>query len=176
MNVFRVNVADLVHRPGARRRERLSGPVGDVRVVDTAVPPGTEAVVDTLLEWVSEGVLATGTVSAVWRSQCRRCLTAVVGEARAEFRELFEDEPREGESYALRHEQVDLEPLARDALLLELPLAPLCREACEGLCPVCGVDRNVQPCGHRDETRDPRWAALDELFAPGPGEDAGADG
>jgi uncharacterized protein len=160
---FRVNVADLVHRPGARRRERVSGHLGEIRVVDTGVAARADVRVEALLEWVSDGILATGDVSAPWQGLCRRCLIEVQGQARAEFQELFEVNPSDAESYVLRHDHIDLEPLAREVLLLELPLAPLCRDACQGLCPMCGADRNQEPCGHGAAEPDPRWAALDEL-------------
>ncbi|MDQ4134275.1 MAG: DUF177 domain-containing protein [Actinomycetota bacterium] len=163
MTSFRVNVADLVHRPSARRHERVTGHLEGLRVVDTGVEARADVVVDAVLEWVSDGLLARGTVSAPWQGPCRRCLVEVHGHVEAGFQELFEAEPREGESYALRHDHVDFEPLAREVLLLELPLAPLCQEACAGLCPLCGADRNREPCGHQTAERDPRWAALDEL-------------
>ncbi len=160
---FRINVADLVHRPSARRHEQVTGHLEGLRVVDTGVEARADVVVDAILEWVTEGILARGTVSAPWQGVCRRCLTDVQGDVEAEFQELFEATPHDGESYPLGHDHIDLEPLAREVLLLELPLAPLCRDACAGLCPLCGADRNLEPCGHQIAERDPRWAALDEL-------------
>ena len=50
------------------------------------------------------------------------------------------------DTYPLEGDQLDLRPLVRDALLLELPLAPLCREDCRGLCAECGADLNLGPC------------------------------
>ena len=72
------------------------------------------------------------------------------------------------ETYPLRGELLDLQPLIRDALLLELPLAPLCSEDCQGLCPTCGADLNDGPCDCDHAPSDPRWAALDLLKDPGP--------
>lgn len=160
---LRVNVADLARKPGARRHERVSGPLGTMRVVGTTVPGGQQVTVDTVLEWVSDGVLATGEVVTEWTGECRRCLRAVTGEVRAEFRELFEPRPQEGETYPLRQEHIDLEPLAREALLVELPLAPLCSPDCRGLCPNCGADLNAGPCGCAPVEGDPRWQVLDAL-------------
>ena len=57
---------------------------------------------------------------------------------------------------------LDLAPLVRDALVLELPMAPLCRDDCAGLCPQCGANRNEGQCGCV-APRDPRWANLDVL-------------
>ncbi len=160
---LRFNVADLLHRPGARRRVQGTGTLDTVRVVGSTVPADSEASVDALLEWVNDGILATGTATTAFEAECRRCLGPVRGEVTAEFRELFEAHPREGESYLLKGEHIDLAPLAREALLLELPLAPLCREDCQGLCPTCGADLNRGPCGCPPADRDPRWAALDAL-------------
>jgi uncharacterized protein len=160
---FVVNVADLLNRPGARRRDPVSAPVEALRVVDTEVAKGTMATVDAVLEWVSDGILATGTVSADWTGQCRRCLKPVEGRAEARFQELFEPQSREGETYPLLGDRIDLGPLAQETLLLELPLAPLCKEDCAGLCPTCGADLNAGPCGCEAEATDPRWAALDAL-------------
>jgi uncharacterized protein len=163
MKPFIQNVADLVHRPGAHRRMHLEAPLGeDLQVASSTLSARDDVVIDLLLSWATEGLLATGTVAAPFTGECRRCLGPLVGEVVADVQELFEEEPREGESYPLRHETIDLEPLAREALLLGLPLAPLCREDCRGLCPTCGVDLNETP-DHEHPERDERWAALDAL-------------
>ena len=160
---FVVHVADLLRHPGSRREEHLRARLPGLAVSASHVPDG-EVALDVVLDSVREGgLLATGTAVASWEGECRRCLKPITGELRASFQELFEDEPTEGESYPLGHEQVDLEPLAREAVLLELPQAPLCTEDCRGLCPRCGADLNEAPDHHHDEDRDPRWAALDAL-------------
>ncbi|MHB8669737.1 MAG: YceD family protein, partial [Acidimicrobiales bacterium] len=160
---FVLPVADLHHRPGARRGEVLSARLPGMALgrMGVEVPPDAEIGLEVVLEAVTDGILATGSVRATFRAECRRCLGPVGGTARAEFRELFEPRPMEGETWPLRHEEVDLEPLVRDALLLELPLAPLCRKDCRGLCPTCGADLNEGACACVPDDRDPRWAALD---------------
>jgi uncharacterized protein len=70
------------------------------------------------------------------------------------------------ETYPLEGDQLDLRPLVRDALLLELPLAPLCRQDCCGLCTQCGADLNSGPCDCLPAP-DPRWGALDVLRGAG---------
>ena len=158
-----VLVADLLRRPGARRRVHQASVLDSVRVVGSTVPERSEVSVDAMLEWVTDGLLATGAATAPFEAECRRCLTTVRGEVRAPFQELFEFEAREGESYPIRGEHIDLAPLVREAVLLELPLAPLCREDCRGLCPRCGADLNAGPHVCPIEERDPRWAVLDVL-------------
>ena len=160
---FVVSVVDLLRRPGHRREVELHGPVHGLRSVGTAVDTDTDVDVSAGLEAINEGLVVDGTISAPWKSECRRCLTEVRGRTDVEFRELFERQPREGESYPLGHEEVDLEPLIREAVLLALPLTALCRADCEGICPTCGADLNEGPCGCPPAGRDPRWAALDDL-------------
>ena len=59
----------------------------------------------------------------------------------------------------LEGDLLDLEPVLRDAVVLALPLQPLCRDDCPGLCPECGARLADDP-GHQHEALDPRWAAL----------------
>src|SRR5438552_1983719 len=99
-----VSVADLVHGRGARRHVEVRGHV-PVAMVGTSVSADDDVDVHVTLEAVSEGVLATGAVAAPWRAECRRCLRPVAGAVVAEFCELFERHPREGETYPLRQEQ-----------------------------------------------------------------------
>jgi uncharacterized protein len=164
MKPFVVNVADLVNKPGARRRERVEGRLpGPIIVVDSALRTEVPVVVDTLLEWVSDGLLATGTVEGAWEGPCRRCLRPVEGNLEVDVQELFEPTPRDGESYPLGHDHVDLEPLARESLILDLPLVPLCKDDCRGLCATCGKDLNTGDCDCAPAGADVRWAALDVL-------------
>jgi len=125
------------------------------------VPDGADVDVDVELESLSNGVVATGRVRAPWVGACRRCLVEVTGSAEADVREIFEPHPTEGETYLLGGDDtVDLEPLVRDAVLLALPLAPLCRDDCVGPAPDAFPTGPVAPV---DEVRDPRWSALDDL-------------
>lgn len=162
MKAFVVAIADINHQPGARRHEHIEAPIADLFVSSSRVPADAPVALDLWLESVQEGILATGTATTAWVGECRRCLGRASGTLVVDYRELFESEPVEGESYPLRHEQVDLEPLAREAVILALPQAPLCREDCRGLCAGCGADLNEGPCSCEPE-RDDRWAALDVL-------------
>jgi uncharacterized protein len=120
--------------------------VDDLFVSGSEVPEGAEVEVDVVLTPIGHTVEARGEVRAPWVGSCRRCLKPASGIAVGEVLELFEDPSVEGETYPLVHDEVDLEPLARETVVLELPQAPLCREDCLGLCPECGADRNEGTC------------------------------
>ena len=87
----------------------------------------------------------------------------VGGELHIAVSERFGNAPiAEDDLYPITDDTIDLGPLVRDAIVLELPMAPLCREDCLGLCPQCGADRNEAECSCV-APRDPRWANLDVL-------------
>lgn len=143
---FAVGVTSLLRNPGERLQERRQGVIPGLAVSTSRVPDGAEVEVEVGIEAAHPGVLVTGTVRTRWAGECRRCLAEVQGELSAEVRELFESEPDPETTYRLSGEQVDLEQMAHDAVILALPLAPLCRPDCAGLCPRCGADLNAGPC------------------------------
>ena len=175
MDPFVVHVARLRKVAGTRWLEQRRGPVDPEGVIvarspaDSSVPEGAEAVCEVALESFAGGVMVTGTVTAPWRGMCRRCASPVEGVLRIPVRERFSDagtadgrDRGDDEAYPIVGDQLDLGPMVRDAVILELPLAPLCREDCRGLCPYCGCDRNEELCAC-EAPRDPRWANLDVL-------------
>ncbi len=161
-----VNVRELLNQPGAHKHVVQRGPVPDLATPVAWVEAGTEVTVDAEVESVVEGLLVTGQVSVQARLECARCLRVTDHHLRVDVRELFALDPREAtdDGYAvLPDDRVPLDAMARDAIVLAFPPAPLCRPDCAGLCQQCGADRNVTDCGHLQGTSDPRWAGLAEL-------------
>lgn len=156
---LKVQVADLRRNLGTRLEVRRSAALEDVSVVDCAVPPGEVIDVDLVLDAVSDGLVASGTVTVPWTGTCRRCLDPVTGQTAHRVQEAFTLDG-EGDTYVLDGDELDLEPLVRDAATLGLPLAPLCGDDCRG------PDPERFPARSADEAApsgDPRWAALDGL-------------
>jgi len=116
-------------------------------------------------ERVSDGIVVRGTVTGHWRAECSVCLLAIGQDLTVHVDELFEPAPIEGETYPIVGHELDLEQLVRDALLLELPLAPHCPDPCaEPALPTRMDDAEPSPATeHAEEPRDPRWAPLAEL-------------
>jgi len=165
---------ELGRRPGAMRRVRLTVPApADLGLGGVVgVPEGTDIELDLRLESVMEGVLVSGTARAALTGECARCLDRVDRQIDVEVQELFAypdraavngAEPDADEVEMVEGDLVDLEGAVRDAVVLALPQAPLCRDDCPGLCPQCGA-RLVDDPGHVHETSDPRWAALAGLI------------
>lgn len=162
---FVVHVAKLRRVLGTRWHEVRSGTIDDLACSGSRVPAGAELQADVTLESIAGGVDVTGFVLASWTGECRRCLTTAAGTLKIPVRELYTEDGDGEDTYPLIDDEVDLEDLVHDAVLLELPIAPLCDEGCLGLCPMCGVNRNEQTCTCATPC-DERWAALDVLRVP----------
>lgn len=154
--------------PGFAHRLDLTGPAPEQTVSGVLeIPAGTPITVTGLMESVAEGVLVSGTASAVATGSCSRCLRDIDVTVDASFREMFaypesttaattdpDEVPR------LVDDAVDLAPLIHDELVLAMPTIPVCTPDCPGLCSVCGQRLDSVGPDHRHETIDPRWAAL----------------
>jgi uncharacterized protein len=163
---FVVALRELRDVHGVRRHEvRRGWLLEEVAAdVDSRVPPGAEAVADVVLEAFDGGVSVSGRVSAPWQGECRRCLASINGELDVEVRELFRRGGSQEEgTYPINEDHLSLRELVVDALFVGLPLLPLCRDDCRGICAHCGADRNVEDCGCAETEVDPRWAGLRAL-------------
>ncbi|MFF2655006.1 YceD family protein [Streptomyces sp. NPDC058045] len=174
---------ELGRRPGALQRltRTVDAPGGDavlgIKGV-VGVPQGAPVELELRLESVMEGVLVTGTARAEAEGECVRCLEPLGLTLEADFQEMFsypdaddrgrasvdpadDAEDDEGRLF-LEDGLFDLEPVLRDAVVLALPMQPVCREDCPGLCSQCGVRLADDPDHHHDAV-DIRWAALQGL-------------
>lgn len=118
-----------------------------------------------------------GSARTVLELACSRCLDGHRVPVTAEFDLLYlplDDAPAGGEELEVADEDVntafyrdgviDLAEMVHEQLYLALPMKPLCREDCRGLCPACGVNRNTTDCGCDPRWQDPRLSALEALL------------
>lgn len=162
-----IDTQELGRRAGAMlARELTVAAPSDFGTEVIGAPEGSELQISLRLEAVIEGVLVTGDVEANIQGECSRCLAPLSLDLVVDFQELYEhpDEDNKTEdSLLLEGDLLDLEPALRDAIVLALPLAPLCSEDCLGLCTECGFELNNDPEHHHD-TVDARWLALEGLL------------
>jgi uncharacterized protein len=168
-----VNVAGLLgEAPGSHRDLVLE--VAELELGDDLVQAGPVAVVARIAR-TNRGIIVTGGVRTGLAETCGRCLAALRIPIDVPIEEevlplvdlqsgLRLDTSAEPEVFRLTdHHELDLEPLAREAIQLAAPIAPVCRPDCRGLCPDCGTDLNAAPHDHGDAPGDPRLARLLEL-------------
>lgn len=180
-NPLVIDARDLGRRAGSmvELHRVIPAPV-DLGVGLARVPVCSDMDVQLRLESVDEGILVRASVCVEVACDCARCLDPVSYDDEMEFIELYRYQPLnargtaaaepeqedEGEERSLfvKDDFVDLEEPLRDAVVLALPIRPLCSPNCLGLCPTCGVRLDDEP-DHRHETNDPRWAVLGPLAA-----------
>jgi uncharacterized protein len=169
-----VNLAQLLKQPvGTARSYDVNEDLARLdRALDATAPlSGKIKLIRT-----KNGVLLTLTGKTSLRVACSRCLEPVIAPVSLDIEEEFvqtvdiitglplaasQDDPAvliDG------HHEMHLADLVRESLLLALPMHPLCREDCKGLCPQCGRNLNNGPCGCNTEAGDDRWAALKALL------------
>ncbi|MFE5030538.1 YceD family protein [Streptomyces sp. NPDC056683] len=179
-NPFVFDTHELGRRPGAQQRltRTIDAPedFGIKGVI--GVPQGAPVELELRLESVMEGVLVTGTARAQAEGECVRCLEPVGQELEADFQELFsypdaddrgrviaepgDDAEDDEDRFFIEDGLFDLEPVLRDAVVLALPMQPVCQDDCLGLCSECGARLTDDPDHHHDAV-DIRWAALQGL-------------
>jgi len=188
----------LGRQAGSARTRQLTVPApDDLRLELARVPVGADLHLDVRFEAVTEGVLVTGSATAPLAGECARCLAPLTSTVTASFTELYlyqpdkhdkhnrharfddnENDEQDEEELYLDGDLLDLEPVLRDAVVLALPMSPLCREDCPGLCVECGMPlADAGPEHQHQEAMDPRWAALKQYHDQAvtqPGRHAGA--
>jgi uncharacterized protein len=182
--VFQFNTHELPRRAGEMKEYQLDleilEPVG---VPLVAVPAGDVIEVDMRLESVAEGILLSADIYAIAKGECIRCLDPVEITVERKIQELYRYEPtndkggkrKKHSSRTDTSDEIDLDAVdelwldgnemnlevpIRDAIVLDLPVNPLCSEACLGLCPDCGEKWEKLPEDHAHEVIDARWAGL----------------
>ena len=170
---FVVDTRDLGRRAGSMREIHRDLTAPDTWALELVrVAAGAPVALYLRLESVMDGVYLSGTVSAPVSAECGRCLDPISLELEAPLQELFgyQPDPEDADAPVLDGDLIALEGLLRDAVVLALPLNPVCDPDCPGLCPGCGARlAEVGPDHHHDEI-DPRWAALSALTS-GPNSD-----
>ncbi|AZZ39187.1 DUF177 domain-containing protein [Acidipropionibacterium jensenii] len=132
------------------------------------VPEDSPVGLDLRLESVIEGILVTGTAEVTLTGECSRCLEPIEEKSSFDLQELYYypgHEPEEDANRVSDEEEIDLEPVLREAVVLNLKFSPLCRWDCAGLCPECGANLNTHPDHDHGERIDPRWSGLKDLGA-----------
>jgi len=166
---------DLPLRGGERFERNYSLDVAPVFLggtrYDVLIPEGVDVTVDR----VAGGFLVNVSLNAKVYGPCFRCLDEAVLQVRAEEQEFAPTAkggwPESELSAFIEDLTVDIAGIAREALVLALPAQVVCSQACRGLCPQCGQDRNRGDCGCAPAEGDERWSKLKDLRVNADGEE-----
>ena len=175
---FRVSLTHLPRRPGNMWEadlEFVAPP--ELEVGMAKVAPASKMPAQIRIESVLDGVLVNLDFDFEVEAECARCLEPVMWTDHSRVTELFlyeetdsrgrvvqacDDASEELTLFYVQDDAVDLLDSVRDAIVLDLPLSPLCRPDCLGICPQCGDKFEGVP--HDHATTDHRWSALEGLL------------
>ena len=183
-----IDVSRLPRSPGSLLEVAREIPApADLSVAMARVAPESTIDIDIALESVVEGIWMSGTADVDVTAECSRCLDPIEWAETVELEQLFvypatdasgaivrgaADDDATGDAEEpepeVHDDTIDIEGPLRDAVVLSLPLAPLCSPDCAGICPQCGERLESLDTPHDHPDTDPRWAALEALL-----EDAG---
>ncbi|MEN9306010.1 MAG: hypothetical protein RLZZ159_878 [Actinomycetota bacterium] len=165
---FKINLHELPRRAGEMRSyETTFAAPESIGVPLLQIPAGAPIELTFRAESVDDGVLITGQVKSGAVGECGRCLEKLEMAIDQKFQELFlyasraaENPEEDDDLFTLDGDIADLEVPIRDAVILSMPINPVCDEDCEGLCAGCGEKWQELPEDHTHEVVDPRWTGL----------------
>jgi uncharacterized protein len=161
---FRLNVGFIVHQEVGYNHEFLFE-YEKIQISDDLDLRHFEGVAN--IGRTPQGLIVQADFSGETTLECVRCLNEFEHSLDWEMTELFAfSEKSVSESGLLLPEDahIDLQPLIREYALLEIPINPICKPNCKGLCPVCGEDLNQVDCGHKSLTKESPFSALKDLL------------
>lgn len=167
---LRVPIGELSRKAGSRRPYTFAAILAAPSVAEVQVDPQRPVRGHLVVESTLDGqMVLDGHLEAPWVSQCRRCLDPVEGHVVIDVHEIYETRPTVGETYPILGDDIDLGEMVIDAVLLSLPLSPLCGPECPGPDPErfpTTVEADPDPPEENEPEApagDPRWSALSEL-------------
>lgn len=172
---MRYNVAQLLKsQTGAVRQYKIHDDITDL---DPAITPLSALDGEALMLKTVDGILVSGDLHTSVELSCSRCLDLFAMPVHINFQEEFRPSidivtgakipVAEGDEVETRidiHHILDLNEVIRQNLVLSLPMFPICRSKCKGLCQKCGQNWNVGSCECTLDELDPRLAVLKQLL------------
>jgi uncharacterized protein len=162
-SLLTVNAVELLRQPGTRRDIGVTVTLAALDIADSRL--AGDVAVDVTAESTLDDIVVSGMLTVDWHDSCRRCLRPLSAPlvVAVEERYALPGASVDPEAFPIEHGQLDLAPMVRENVLLGVPAAPLCRDDCPGLCPLCGIDLQSERCACDPAVRDERWAVLDQL-------------
>jgi len=129
--------------------------------------------VELLASKTGDELVFQGTVYCKTELECSRCLEVYESEVSSRLQfvihliEINQSQDSDDDDFVVlpkTTQEYDIAQRVREAIILELPLKPLCSESCLGLCPMCGTNLNDAVCECTPDKTDERWESLKQLF------------
>ncbi len=171
---MRINIAELKQISGGSTDFSFTEALPEITFQASRIGFDTPVQVAGTVTNVGYGFLVQGGISAAIRLECSRCLEPFALPLSTGFSALFHPPGSSGaeenptgdddlEVYPLAGDTIDLTAVVEESIILALPMKPVCRDDCQGLCPQCGQNRNLGSCRCQPEPASPqseRWQQM----------------
>ncbi len=161
---FRLNVGFIVHEEVGYKHE-FPFAFEQIQIADDLDLCHFEGIVT--IGRTPQGLIVQADFSAETTLECVRCLNEFEHGLNWNLTELYAFTKKsisESDLLLPEDQHIDLQPLIREYALLEIPINPICKPTCKGLCSVCGEDLNQNDCGHKDSNEESPFSALKDLL------------
>ncbi len=165
MNSLILDVSDLLRSVGSEEQVKEAVRLPDIKHHEQELCFTEPIDVDIVISNVGDRLLAQGSIKGSVTLGCCRCLASFKEDFDLDVRESFclPDECADDEAFQIIDKRIDLGSLIMQALFLWLPMKPLCRVDCKGLCSTCGKNLNEGEC-ECEAPVDSRLAPLKDFF------------
>jgi len=170
VNTLKIDLSDIAGTPGARGRYLVCEHLAPTEA-STCIGPVTGEIT---VENPGSLLLVRGQLRAVLKLSCVRCLGEFEHKLTMDIEEEFATEDTypdirtidrdEPEAAAMSDCVLDVTELTRQQVVVNAPMASVCRPGCRGICPQCGQNLNEGPCGCPSPPTDARWGKLRDLL------------
>ena len=164
--MLRVDVGMFNRNQVDSKKYSLAAPIPGLEVMGENMPFVGPVSAELLVTGSEDSITVEGLITGRLGMRCVRCLETYEYSFSVPFREIYSRKPsgETGEEIPFSGDFIDLDPEIQTAIILTLPMKPLCREDCQGLCPTCGCDLNNSQCACVKDEIDPRFSVLQDFF------------
>lgn len=162
-----INISDIVKIEGASLDVVFQEKIEELNSVENTIEFNSPVVFTGSFTNIGGVLRLNGKLSVDYVTNCYRCLKDINSELQAVVKEDFIESTKAAdhdEAYTYEGNFVSIDKVLKDNIVLNIPMKQICNEACMGLCPVCGNDRNEKACQCKEETMNPKLEVLKNFF------------
>lgn len=165
MNKAVIDVKDIIGDVGAEEEFSFRQKFSPIKTESTNIEFMEPVVFDIKAQNTGSGIRIKGHIKSSLKLICSRCLNEFSFPVDWAIDEIFYKPPApEEEAYTMKDTTIDLGPPTEEEFVLAIPMKPLCKEACEGICPICGEPINAKHKPHKEVKIDTRLEVLKKLL------------
>jgi uncharacterized protein len=169
MKKFPINVTSLLNFEEPSRKVSFSGKMEPIEFYGDKISFSSNLKVEVEIKRIGKGLEVRGSSEGKVNLMCSRCLKKFPYLLNFSIDEIFIEKrmekliPKDSDFFLIEKESIDLYPMLRQLIIVNLPIKPLCQVDCKGICPKCGADLNKGKCNCIENEIDVRWEPLKKL-------------